>query len=168
MDEGEGREKEKEGGESVIGFQQHPVNFHHLDLVGNLICPINRIHLPHRSITVAIHLTLEKKNIFIHFSLHIFPLLLILIMHTRGMIRRQEGLLHNILAKLKKSLVQRGWEARQHGCLLRSRKSLMFWARQHPSGENRNVLSDQRLPLLRAAAFYRELCHCNMGSSAGH
>ena len=45
-----------EGG-SVIGFQQQPVNFHHLDLVGNLICPINRIHLPHRSITIAIHLT---------------------------------------------------------------------------------------------------------------
>ncbi|KAI4792803.1 hypothetical protein KUCAC02_033140, partial [Chaenocephalus aceratus] len=33
MDEGGGEEKEKEGGESVIGFQEHPVNFHHLDLL---------------------------------------------------------------------------------------------------------------------------------------
>lgn len=58
-DEGEGDEKEKEeeeGGESVIGFQKHPVNFHHLDLVGNLICPINRLHLPRLSITIGIHL----------------------------------------------------------------------------------------------------------------
>lgn len=80
--EGEGEEKEKKGGESVIGFQQQPVNFHHLDLVGNLICPINRIHLPQYYYCHSFDFL--KKYIFIHFCLLTFPLFLILIIHTGG------------------------------------------------------------------------------------
>lgn len=54
---GRERRKKKEGGGVSNRISVHPVNFHHLDLVGNLICPINRIHLPHRGITIAINLT---------------------------------------------------------------------------------------------------------------